>query len=437
MNIFSIDYIKEKWAHAGFQKYFQNTGWMFASKILSMGVSFLATIYIARNLGPTNYGQLSYALSFVGIFSFLASLGIDNILYRDLISYPEKRKELLGSAFIVKIIAGIFTAILISVVVISSSGSNDISKILIIIISGTFIFNPFQIIGLEFQARVKSKYLSITAFIVTIILNALKVIAIFSGKGVLYLAMILLLEPILYTIFYWFIYEKHTGEKITSWIFDKKIAFDLMRDSWPLMFSSVFAVIYSEIDQVLIKNMINTYSVGIYDSAVRVTEVFYFIPNIIIASLFPAIINAKITSRELYQKRLQKISLLLVCLAGLISISLTLFAPFIIKILYGDAFVGSVVILKIYTWSLIGTFLGALIANYLIAENYRKISFFVNLIPMIVNVLFDIIWIPKYGIIGPAYATLIAYSLSPLILLFFTNTRKDLLKMFRTTKSHT
>ena len=434
MNIFSIDYIKEKWAHAGFQKYFQNTVWMFASKILSMGVSFLATIYIARNLGPTNYGQLSYALSFVGIFSFLASLGIDNILYRDLISYPEKRKELLGSAFIVKIVAGIFTAILISVVAISSSGSNDISKILIIIISGTFIFNPFQIIGLEFQARVKSKYLSIIAFIVNIILNTLKVLAIFSGKGVLYLAMILLLEPLLYAVFYWFIYEKNTGEKITSWVFDKKIAFNLMRNSWPLMFSSVFAVIYSEIDQVLIKNMINTYSVGIYDSAVRVTEVFYFVPNIIIASLFPAIINAKNTSKELYQKRLQKISLLLVCLAGLISILLTIFAPFVIKILYGDAFVGSVVILKIYTWSLIGTFLGSLVANYLIAENYRKISFFVNLIPMIVNILLDIIWIPKFGIIGPAYATLIAYSLSPLILLFFTNTRKDLLKIVRVTK---
>jgi len=399
-------------------------------KILSTAVSFLATLYIARNLGPTNFGQLSYATSFIGIFSFMASLGIDSVLYRELIKYPDRKKEFLGSAFTIKIVAGFIAAILVSVSAMLWA-TDDVSKILIVILSGTFIFMPFQLIGYEFQARAKSKYPSVIAFLATLILNILKVIVIFSGKGVIYLALILLLEPVLYAVFYWLVYEKRVGEKISQWIFDKKIAITLLKDSWPLIFSSAFALIYSEIDQILIKYMIDAKAVGIYDAAVRVAEGWYFVPNIIMASLFPAIINAKITSKEMYHKRLKKLSLFLIATALIIAIPTTIFASFIIYIFYGNAFMGGVIILQIYIWSLIGTFLGSLVINYIIAENNRKMSLYVNIIPMLVNVILDIIWIPKYGIMGPAFATLIAYSLSPVILLFFSKTRRELVEVIK------
>lgn len=430
MHMLSIDYIKEKWQHAGFQKYLRNTGWQLSMKVLSMLVSFIATLYIARNLGPTNFGQLSYATSFIGIFSFIASLGIDSVLYRELIKYPDRKREFLGSAFAIKVTAGFIAAILVSASAMLWA-TDDVSKILIVILSGTFIFMPFQLIGYEFQARAKSKYPSVIAFSSTLILNILKIIVIISGKGVIYLALILLLEPILYAIFDWLVYEKEVGEKISQWIFDKKIALTLLKDSWPLIFSSAFALIYSEIDQILIKYMIDAKAVGIYDAAVRVAEGWYFVPNIIMASLFPAIINAKLTSKEVYQKRLKKLSLFLIATALIIAIPTTIFASFIINIFYGSAFMGGVIILQIYIWSLIGTFLGSLIINYIIAENYRRMSFLVNFAPMIVNVILDILWIPKYGIMGPAFATLIAYSLSPLILLFFRKTRKELVEVIK------
>ncbi len=429
-NLLSIDYIKEKWAHTGFQRYFRSTGWMFSMKILSMVISFIATLYIARNLGPLNFGQLSYATSFVGVFSFIASLGIDSVLFRELIKYPDRRKEFLGSAFTIKMVAGFIGAILVAIFA-TFWATDDVSRILILIIAGTYIFNPFQIISYEFQAQVKSKYPSIISFAITLILNVLKIFIIFSGKGVIYLALILLLEPVLYAIFYWLAYKFNIKQKISEWRFDKSVAFILLKDSWPLIFTSVFALIYSEIDQILIKNMIDAHAVGVYDSAVRVAEVWNFIPNLIMLSIFPAIINAKITSKEIYVNRLKKLSLVLIGLACSIAIITTFTAPFMIKILYGSAFMGGVIILQIYIWSLIGTFLGNLISNYLIAENYRKISFFVNLIPMIINVLLDLIWIPKYGIIGPAYATLIAYSLFPVILLFFKQTRVEILRMIK------
>jgi O-antigen/teichoic acid export membrane protein len=249
MYIFSWNYIKEKWAHAGFQKYFRNTGWMFASRVLCMGISFLTTAFIARKLGPGNFGQLSYAVSFIGIFSILATLGIDGVLYRDLIKNPDKKKEYLGSALTIKLFAGFFTAILVSISAFFFA-QDDVSKILILILSGTFVFNAFQIINYEFQARAKSKYPSIISFLVTLILNILKILVIISGKGVIYLAVILLLESILYAIFYWFAYEKKIEGKIFEWKFDKNIAKNLLIDSWPLIFTSAFVLIYSRIDQI-------------------------------------------------------------------------------------------------------------------------------------------------------------------------------------------
>src|SRR5436190_14620310 len=88
----------------GFQKYFKNTSWMFLGRIVGLLISFFVTAYVARYLGPANYGMLIYAISFVGLFSFLANLGIDQILYRDLVRFPEKANELLGTTFILKLL---------------------------------------------------------------------------------------------------------------------------------------------------------------------------------------------------------------------------------------------------------------------------------------------------------------------------------------------
>jgi O-antigen/teichoic acid export membrane protein len=430
MNIFSWSYIKEKWAHAGFQRYFQNTGWVFISRILSMVISFIATIIIARNLGPGNYGQLSYAVSFVAIFSFIASLGIDSVLYRELIKFPEKKKEYLGSAFTLKLIAGIVTAVVIIISAIFFS-QDDVSKTLIFILAATFLFYPPGIVNYEFQARVKSKLPSIASFLITVILNVLKILVIFSHKGVIYLALILLLEPILSSAFLMIAYKVEFNETIFSWKFDKDISKRILIDSWPMIIMGAFGVIYGRIDQVLIKNMLDSTSVGIYSAAVTIAEAWYFAHGIITTSMYPAVVNAKKVSEELYEKRLKKFIIVLFLLSVGICIATMIFAPLIMGILYGAAFSGSVIILQIYVWANVGVALNSLVFNYLITENYRKIILITSFVPMIINVILNLIWIPKYGIVGSAYATAISYVLGPLSIMLFKPTREKMIKIFR------
>ncbi|MFA5934664.1 MAG: flippase [Candidatus Paceibacterota bacterium] len=427
MQEISIKHIKEVWNHAGFQKYFRNTGWLFISRIVSMIITFLTTMFIARTLGPGNFGQLNYSLSFVGVISTLTTLGVDTVLYRDLIKNPTRKNEYMGSAFLIKLIGGILTTVL---VILSGLflAENDVSKIIILILSGTFLFNAFQIIIYEFQAQVKSKYISIIGIFITLILNTLKVLVLVNDRGVIYLAAILLLESILYTSLYLYIYKEKLNGNIFEWKFNKKIAIVLLKDSWPIIMAGAFGLIYGRIDQVLIKHLMNIVDVGIYSSAVAITEVWYFLPNIITSSLFPAIVNAKITSEELYHSRMRKIVLLLLSISLSTAIITTIFAPFLINIIYGSAFMGASSILRIYVWSNVGMFLGILSTIYLIAENKEKTLAFITFIPMITNVTLNLLWIPKFGLAGSAYATLMSYSLGPISLLFFRETRNIFFK---------
>lgn len=424
MQYLSLNYIKDKWAHAGFQRYFQNTGWVFFARLGSMVVSFIATAYIARNLGPTNYGQLSYAVSFVSIFSFIAVLGVDQVLYRNLVEFPEKRNQYLGSALVLRLIGSAIAVILCLFFAILFS-PKDVSFFLIILLSVGFIFNSSQIIGYEFLSRVQSKYPSLLSLYIAIILNVLKIIVIILGGGVLYLGLVLLLESILYAIGYVY-YRKKIFGMLSEWSFDKDITKKILVDSWPLMFSSAFALIYSRIDQIMIKNMLDTESVGLYDAAVRLSEVWYFIPGVIASSLFPAIINAKKVSEVIYYKRIQKLALLLVTLTTTIALCTTVITPYIVNIVFGSAFMGAVLVLKIYVWSNVSTALSTVVNFYLLAENHKKMLFFSSFLGMISNVVLNIFLIPAYGIAGAAIATLISYTLPFFLVFLLPKARKIL-----------
>jgi O-antigen/teichoic acid export membrane protein len=422
-------YITEKWRHAGFQKYFRNTGWIFGGKIFSLIISFIATAYIARNLGPTNYGQLSYAISYVGLFGFIASLGLDQIVYRDIIRFPEKKNKYLTTAFLIKSLAAIITICICTGVAFFLS-SKDVSLFLIFIISLTFLFNPFQLLNYEFQAEAKSKYPTLVSLVAVLILNTLKIIVIFNNQGVIYLALIILLEPILMGAGLLYYRLKIYGG-FKEIIFDKTIALNLLRDSFPLIFATAFFGIYARIDQVMIKNMLNTESVGLYDAAVRISELWYFLPNIIVASLFPAIINAKNVSQEIYYRRIKKLFIVVLVVSLTTAVITTFLSKYFILIIFGVGFMGAVSVLNIYVWSNIGATLNMLSQQILISENLSKKISIMIFLGMIINVSLNFWLIPVYGISGAAVATLISYIIPFVSLFLFKNTRRLMLNIIK------
>lgn len=407
--------MREEWQSPGVQKYLKNTGWAFLGKFFSLIISFITTIYVIRHLGPNNYGLLTFSISFVGLFSFLASLGIDNILYRELSKDIGRKDELLGTSLFLKITASLMAIIII--LVSSHLLQNDqVTKLLILINSFTLFFSSFGVIGYFFQACVQAKYQASSLIIVSLILNSLKILVIFFNKGIIYFAFVFFLENLLYAIIGFILYTR-SGNNIFSWRFKKELAFSLLKDSWPLMISSAFVLIYTRIDQVMLKFMTTNFNVGIYDAAARISEIWYFIPSLIISSIFPAIINSKKVGIEFFKTRLTKLYSLVFYLAVIVAFPVSFFAHSIIQILYGDDFIDGALVLSIYVWAGIPVFLTIAINTYLLAENKTWVSFTGSGIGMITNVFLNILLIPLYGIYGAAVATLISYSIIPFCLL--------------------
>lgn len=419
--------------HEGFRRYSANTGWIFAARIATLATSFIATLYIARTLGPENYGQLSYAVSFVALFGFLASLGIDTILYRDLVRHPEKREKILSTAFVVRLITGTIAALITASV--GYTLTDDVSRLAVIILSSTFVLSAFHLIQFEFQARAESKYPSIIAATTAIFLGILKIAVVALGGGVLYLAGIIVLESLLLAGAYLYTYARFRSSSLFTHSFDSVYARALILDSLPFVALSAFTIIYARIDQVFIKHLLDATSVGVYDAAIRLSDVWFFLPGILLSSLFPAIINGKTTSEEVFNRRLGHLAFLLAGIAVAVATTLSLLAPHLMQFLYGDAYAAGIPVLQIYAWSFIGASLGFLVNHYLAAENYRVILAIIAFVPMALNIVLNLMWIPQFGIVGAAYATLISYSLVPFMLFFFRPTRERIRAVFQSLTS--
>ena len=421
MYIFSRDYIKEKWNQAGFQRYFRNTGWLFFARIFILVVAFFINAYMARYLGPGNYGLLNYVFSFVGLFGFIASLGIESIANREIVKYHEKKNLIIGTSFYLKLFGSII-AIFLILIIGHITTSDPILFGLISMYSINYIFSAFNIIDIYFQSQVLSKYPAIATIIAGIISAILKIIAMSLGAGIIWLTAIYVLESAVITVglLFFFIYN---GHNIREWVFDKATAFIILKDSWPLMVSTVAWSIYMKIDQVMIKNMIGNEQTGIYAVAAKLSEFWYFIPGIICGSVFPAIVNAKKVSESLYNERLKKLYGLMFWLSLSVAIIITIFAYIIIYILFGTAYLGAVNPLRIYVWGGIGVSLGCVLNYYLLIENRTKINAVSAVIGALLNIILNIILIPRYGINGAAFASFVSYTAIIIAILLFKKNR--------------
>ena len=393
-----------------FKKYFANTSWLFFEKIIRLIVTFIVGILIIRYLAPNEFGLLSYAMSIVGIFAAVSSLGIDSILTRELVKYPEQKDLLIGTAFSFKLMGAALSTIFLLAALPFMSNDGFINIMILIIASATF-FQSFYVIDFYFQSRITSKY-SVYAQSSSFLLGSIiKILLIIFKAPLIYFAIVILVEAIFLASGFIIVYNNR-GLNIFDWKSNKKLGFKILSDSWPLILSGVVITIYMKIGQVMIKELMNETEVGYYGAAARLCEAWYFVPMAITASLFPAIVNAKQTSEKLYLNRLQKLYDIIAWMAILIALPVTFFSKEITVILLGNDYLPSAPVLTIYIWAGLATFLGIASSQYLIAENLTKLSFYRTLIGMIVNVILNIILIPKLGIVGSAIATLISYSLA-------------------------
>ena len=234
-------------------------------RVLSMVVALFVGVYVARYLGPKRFGLLSYAFSFVGLFTALATLGLDGIMVRELVKAPERRDELLGTAFWLKTGGAILMWIGIAAAIPFTHNDTQ-TNILIIIIAFAVIFQAFNVIDFNYQAEVISKYVVYSQFVQLAISSVTKLVFIAIQAPLVWFACVFLLDAIVRAVGLTAVYLQTTG-KMWYWKWKWQTAKELLRDSWPLILSGMVISIYMKIDQVMIKEMLGAKQVGHYAAA--------------------------------------------------------------------------------------------------------------------------------------------------------------------------
>lgn len=413
MKNFLINKIKNLQSNKGFVRYLNNTGWMFFEQILRILSGLFVGIWFARYLGPEQFGIYSYVLAFTSIFAGIAKLGLDGIIVRELINNPKKREVLLGTAFWLKL-SGALIVILIVTLISSYVNNEALIKLYITIITFGLVFQSFEVVEFYFQSLVMAKIVSICKVFQLLITSLFRVYLILNDSELVYFVLVVVFDSICIGVIYFFAYKRYNG-KLFFKKFDNKVAIELIKDSWPLVFSALVVMIYMRIDQLMIKQMLGDYEVGIYSAAVRLSEAFYFLPVLITASLFPAIINSKNKAKEFFYKRLLKLYTLMVWMAIFVAIIVSLTSQYLVVFLYSEKYIEASNILLVHIWASVFVFLGVASGKYLIVENMTKVAFLRTAIGAVCNVFLNLLLIPSHGALGAAVATFISQGITNLI----------------------
>ncbi len=407
----------------GFMKYFKNTSWLFGEKILRMVVGLFVGIWVARYLGPERFGVFSYAQSFVGLFTAIATLGLDGIVVRELVKDESRSGELIGTAFWLKLVGALLVLLFLAVAV-NFTSNDHYTNILIFIIASATIFQSFNVVDFYFQSKVMSKYVVYANVISLLLSSIVKITLIMIEAPLVAFAWVVLFDSVVLAGGFLYFFVKNSTFGIRQLRFSKSTAVALLKDSWPLILSGVVVSIYMRIDQVMIKEMLDAKAVGQYAAAVRLSEAWYFIPVIISSSLFPAIINAKKKSEELYYQRLQKLYDLMVWIAIAIALPMTFLSDWVINLLYGEAYHQAGGVLMVHIWAGVFVFFASAWSKDMLVNNNQNIFIYYDLFSVSINIILNIVLIPMIGIIGAAIATAISIPLTYILFYFFYKEQK-------------
>lgn len=414
--------------HQGFRRHFANISWIFFERILRLLASLFIGIWVARFLGPKQFGLFSYAVAFAALFSSFAKLGLDDIVVRDLVSEPTKRDIYLGTAFWLKLIGSIAMLCLVGIAL-QFTASDSTTKLYVLIVASGGIFQAFEVVDFYFQSKVLSKFVSICKMTQLLISSLLKLYLMFTNADLFWFVLVSLVDQATLAISLYLAYRyQKTGGFFSC--FDWVIAKKLLNNSWPLIISGFVIMIYMRIDQIMIKDMLGEKEVGIYSAAVRVCEIWYVIPMIITSSLFPSVVNAKKVSESLYYSRIQHLYSFMFIVSFSIALLMTFLSDSIMVFLYGEPYREAGQVLMINIWAGVFVFWGVASSKWFLSEGLQKFLTINTVIGAVVNVILNIILIPKYGVCGAAIATVISQSIASYFMnLLFSETRSNFMRL--------
>jgi len=407
-------FVTERLERANLRRIVANAGWLVGGRTIRLAFGLLVTVLLARYLGPSSFGLLSYAIAFVAIFGVVAQLGIGEIVIRDLVRSPGDTGETLGTAFVLHLLGGIVGIGLIVVAILVLRAGQTLAVIMVSLLSLTLLFKAAEVVRYYFDSQVQSRYTVWVEDGVFVLMGILRLGLIYVEAPLIVFVGVLVVESALVAVGFLAMYA-HRGGAMREWKPRVDRGVRLLKDCWPLALAGIAVIVYMRIDQLMIGEMIGADAVGIYSAAVRLSELWYFVPTAIVGSTFPLILAQQQDAPVQYEANLQKLYDGLAMLAVAVALVFTVISDSIVHMLFGEPYAGAGVVLGIHVWGGVFVALGIARGKWLVAEGLQRLSYWYVGLAMLVNVLGNLVLIPLAGIVGAAIATLLAQVTAALI----------------------
>lgn len=405
MNIFSKLNLSENAV-----KVTKNIGWALLGKVATLLGSFIVGIFVARYLGPEQYGLMSYVIAYVSIFQTLALFGMDNIEIREEAKNKEERDAIIGTAFVLKLIFAIITILLIYILL--QFSDNDIfTQRMIMLYSISIICNCFFVARNYFTSIVWNEYVVKTEIARTVIGVIIKIFLLVIHANLSWFIAAMTFDFVLLASGYCFSYSRKI-DKITLWCFDIKWAKYLIKQSFPLMLSFSAVVIMQRIDQLMISKMIGTENVGQYSVAFKFVEVMIFVPTIIAQTISPVLVKIRNENKDEYVGKLQIFMDLTVWICVIMAIVVCIIAYPLVRFTFGEQYLHAVPVLQIMAFKVVGDALSQTSGQLMIIEGTQKYAVIRNIVGCICCIFLNLLLIPKNGIIGSSIVSVISLFVS-------------------------
>lgn len=413
---------KEKIANVLNNRVVKNAGWLIFGKIAQMCINLFVGLLTARYLGPSNYGVINYGSAYTAFFLNLCTLGINSVLVKEFVDYPNEEGKIIGTTLGLKGVASVLSAI--SIMLISSFiDANEPTTILVVALCSIgLVFNILDTFNYWFQSKLQSKVTAMASLIAFAVTAAYKVYLMVTDKSVVYFAFATSIDYMCIGVLLILVYNRYKGSKLCfSWEYGKK----LLKSSTPFIIPGLMVAIYGQTDKMMLKQMISDAEIGYYSTAVSICTMWCFILSAIIDSMYPIIMEAYNENKNNFIHKNKILYAIIFYCCILVSVFITVFAKVIVKILYGNAYLPTVNPLRIITWYTAFSYLGLARNAWIVCENKQKYLTPVYASAALANVILNLIFIPLYGASGAAVASLIAQILTTIVVPFMIPALKE------------
>jgi PST family polysaccharide transporter len=387
-------------------KVIDNTGWIFAEKILRQLTGFAIGVCIARYMGPEQYGLLNYADAFGIVFAFLSTLGLDAFAVREMVRDPASRDGVLGTLVLLRVLGGLIMLMVIAIAILVVKPADSRAVPLIVLLSVAQFFMATDALDCWFQANLASRYTVAARLASLFCLSIVRIVLILVHAPLIAFAWAVLAEFGLLSIGMLWVYRR-SGQRVSRLRPSFARAKVLLHQGWPLLLSAAVVGLTKRLDQILIGELASFADVGAYAFAVRVMEATYVIPTVIATSVFPAMIKLREQDIAQYEAQIQRLCNLMLWLAVAIAIPLSLSSSLIVHVLVGSAYGGAIMPLAILSWMPVFVFFNIVRQRWLLAEHAVSVALAVEVATCVLSALANLMLIPHYGVTGAAMAALI------------------------------